>query len=153
MEKKTKINKNIFENIIIAVSIILYFITINFAYYRIEENTVLMVLKIASMVLLFLTIVLFEIAYKKDSGKLAIHGIEVLVIASHVLSLSYVVELKQLQFTTYILISAITFVLYYILKAMIIYTIEKRKYLQSLSDIKEIVDTNPTKKEAKKRKK
>ena len=35
---------------------------------------------------------------------------------------------------------------------MIIYTIEKKKYLDSLSDIHEIVNNEPVKKEAKKRK-
>ena len=151
MEKKI-INKNIFENILMAVSIMIYFIVINFAYYRLEEQTVLLGIKIISMVLLLLSIIIFEISYKKDSGKIAIYGIEILVLASHALSIAHIVELKGLQFTTYILFSSLVFVIYYILKAMILYTIEKRKYLQSLSDIKEIVNTQPTKKEPKKRK-
>ena len=151
MEKK-KINQNIFKNIILALAIILYFIALNFAYYRFEENNILLGLKISSMVFLFLSIIIFEISYKKNKGIIAIYGIEILFLAMHSLSISHVVQLQELQFSTYIIISAFAFVVYYVLKSMILYTIEKRRYLQSLSDIKEIVDTKPTKKEAKKRK-
>ena len=152
MEKGKKINGNIFENIIIAVAIMLYFIIINFSYYRVEEIKIQIGLKIVSMIILLLSITVFEIAYKKDSGKIAIHGIEILVLAIHALSIMQVVEIAKIKFTTYILISNYTFAIYYILKSGILYTIEKKKYLESLSDIKEIVNTQPIKKEATKRK-
>ena len=153
MEKVKKVNEKVFENIIIAIPIMLYFIIINFTYYRIEENMLQIGLKILSMIILISSIVIFEIAYKKDSGKLAINGIEVLVLASHALSTMQVVEIAKIKFTTYILISGYTFVIYYILKAAILYTIDKRKYLESLSDIKDIVNNEPIKKEATKKKK
>lgn len=153
MEKEKKINVSIFQNIIIAVIIVLYYILINLAYYRVEENILNLGLKIASMVVLILSIITFEIAYKKDRGKIAIYGIEILVVASHTLSIMHVIEKFKINFTTYILISSCTFGIYYILKVMIIYTLEKRKYLKNLSDIKEIVKNKPTKKEATKKKK
>ena len=153
MEKVKKVNEKVFENIIIAIPIMLYFIIINFTYYRIEETMLQIGLKILSMTILILSIVIFEIAYKKDSGKLAINGIEILVLASHTLSIMQVVEIAKIKFTTYILISSYVFVIYYILKAAILYTIDKRKYLKSLSDIKDIVNNEPIKKEATKKKK
>ena len=153
MEKVKKVNEKVFENIIIAIPIMLYFIIINFTYYRIEENMLQIGLKILSMIILLSSIVIFEIAYKKDSGKLAINGIEVLVLASHALSTMQVVEIAKIKFTTYILVSSYVFVIYYILKAAILYTIDKRKYLESLSDIKDIVNNEPIKKEATKKKK
>lgn len=152
MEKSKKVNEKVFENIIIAVAILLYFILINFSYYRLEENNLVIGLKIISMMVLLLSIIIFEIAYKKDSGKIAIYGIEILVLASHALSIMQVVEIAKLNFTTYILISSYAFVIYYILKAVILYTIDKRNYLKSLSDIKEIVNNEPIKKEATKKK-
>ena len=153
MEKVKKVNEKVFENIIIAVAIMLYFIIINFSYYRVEQNILQTVLKIVSMVILLSSIIIFEIAYKKDSGKIAIYGIEILVLASHALSIMQVVEITKVKFTTYILISGYIFVIYYILKAAILYTIDKRKYLESLSDIKDIVNNEPIKKEATKKKK
>lgn len=152
MEKEKKVNEKVFENIIIAVAIMLYFIVVNFSHYRIEENMLQIGLKIVSIIILLASIIIFEVAYKKDSGKIAIYGIEILVLASHALSIMQVVEISKLKFTTYVIISGFTFVIYYILKALILYTIDKRKYLQSLSDIKDIVNTQPIKKEATKKK-
>ena len=142
-----KVNKNIYENIIIAVAVMLYFILINFSYLRIDENKVLIGLKILSIIILLFSIVIFEVAYRKDNGILALHGIE-----SYTLSADHVVKTIEISFTTYTLISSFIFIIYYILKATIINTIEKRKYLKSLSDIKEIVNDKPIKKEASKKK-
>ena len=147
-----KVNKNIYENIIIAVAVMLYFILINFSYLRIDENKVLIGLKILSIIILLFSIVIFEVAYRKDNGILALHGIEMLVLASYTLSADHVVKTIEISFTTYTLISSFIFIIYYILKATIINTIEKRKYLKSLSDIKEIVNDKPIKKEASKKK-
>ena len=152
MEKKKKVNKNIFENMIIAVAIILYFIIINFAYLRLNETEILIGLKVLSIIILFLSITIFEVAYRKDDGILAIHGIEMLVLALHTLSINHVIQIAKLEFTTYVLISSYIFILYYIIKSIIINTIEKRNYLKSLSDIKEIVNNEPIKKEATRKK-
>ena len=58
----------------------------------------------------------------------------------------------ELEFTRYILASSCAFAIYYVFKVLIIYTIDKRNYLKSLNDIKEIVKTQPIKKEATKKK-
>ena len=153
-EKKVyqiKISDAVFENILIAVAIMIYFILINFAYYRIEEETLLLGLKILSMLVLGLSIIVIEIAYKKDNGKIAINGIELLVLAGYTLSIAHVVEAQKLEFANYILISSYIFSIYYLLKAIIIFTKERRDYLKSFSDIREIVENKPIKKEAKKK--
>lgn len=150
-ESKKNIRKKVFENIIIAVAIMLYFMVINFSYIRIEEGMLLNGLKIASLIVLFLSILIFEVAYLKDSGKLAINGIEILVLAFHTLTIWHVVNIMNISFEIYILYSTYAFAIYYILKSILIYTNEKRKYLKSLSDIHEIVSQEPIKKEATKR--
>ena len=150
MEKK-KINKNVVENLLLAVAIMLYFIIINFSYYRIEDKYFLIGLKILSSILLIGGIVLLEISYKKDSGKIAIHALEILFLSGHALSIHHIVALNKFQFSNYILISSYIISLYYILKAIIIAIKDKRQYLRSLSDIREIVDIKPIKKDAEKR--
>ena len=152
-ENNKIIRKKIFENIIIAIAMMIYFIIINFSYLRMEESLLLQGIKIASIVILFFSIIIFEVAYRKDSGRIAINGIEVLVLAIHTLTIWTVINRFKIEFDTYVLISTYTFAIYYILKSIIIYTIEKKKYLDSLSDIHEIVSNEPIKKEAKKRKK
>lgn len=150
-ENNKIIRKKIFENLIIAVAIMLYFILINFSYIRIDEAIMLNGIKIVSLIILLLSIAIFEIAYHKDSGKIAIYGIEILVLAFHSLTIWHVVNKMNISFQTYILFSTYSFAIYYVLKSILIYTKEKRKYLKSLSDIHEIVSKEPIKKEAKKR--
>ena len=146
-ENNKIIRKKIFENLIIAVAMMLYFILINFSYLRMEEDLLLQGIKIASL------IIIFEVAYHKDSGRIAINGIEVLVLAILTLTIRLVTARFKIDFGKYIVYLAYTFTIYYILKSIILYTMEKKKYLDSLSDIHEIVSNEPVKKEAKKRKK
>lgn len=144
--------RKIFKNLIILVLIIFYFNLINITYITTNENLITLITSISSIVLLFLSILLFEVAYHKDNGKLAINGIEILVIAFHTLTIWYVINRSNLSFQSYLLFSTYAVLIYYILKSIIIYTEGKREYLKSLSDIHEIVNNNPIKKEAKKRK-
>lgn len=149
--KKQKISENVSENILIAVAIMLYFILINFSYYRLEENFLVIELKVLSAIVLILGIIFLEKAYHKDSGKIAINAIELLFLSGHTLSIMHVVEVNNFIFTDYILISSYIFSVYYLVKSIIIFTKERREYLKSLSDIREIVDIKPTKKDAEKR--
>ena len=149
MEEK-KIADKIWINIIIAVIIMLYFIGINIAYNTLNQDYTIVILKTASIIIMSISIIIFEISYKKDSGITGIIGIEVLVIAMHTLSVMHVVISSSFDFKTYITASSYIFALYYVMKSILIYTNEKRKYLKSLSDIKEIVINEPVKKEARK---
>ena len=152
-ENNKKIIKEIFSNVIIAIAMMLYFMLINFSYIRMNENEIINGIKIASLVTIFFSIMILEIAYHKDSGKIALNGIEVLILSIHTLTICYVVNRYDILFEEYILCSSYIFAIYYILKSILIYTREKRNYLKSLSDIHEIVKQKPIKKEAKKRKK
>ena len=126
----------------------IYFITINFLYNKIETESITLTLKIMAILYMCLSIILFEYAYRKDSGKLAINAIEALVVAGHTLSVTYVISLKNIEFCNYILISSYIISIYYVMKDIIIYTKEKKKFLESLSDIKDIVGNEPQKRKA-----
>lgn len=153
MEENNKIiRKKIFENLIITIAVMLYFIVINFACLRLEQDILLDGVKIASFVVVLFSILIFEIAYHKDSGTIAIYGIEILVLALHTLTIWNTISKLNISFQKYILFSTYAFAIYYVLKSIFIYTNEKRKYVKSLSDIHEIVSKKPIKKEAKKRK-
>ena len=152
MEEKKIINR-IWINIIIAVVLMVYFIGVNMLYNTINQQAMILTLKTMSIIIMLVSIVIFETAYRKDSGVIAITGIETLVIALHTLSILHVVEAESFDFNIYILASSYLFSIYFVLKSIIIYTNEKRKYLNSLSDIKNIVKNEPVKKEAKKSKK
>lgn len=144
--------KDIFKSIILAIGVIIYFAILNFVYSRVEQELILNIVEICSGILLVLALVLLEMAYKKDSGKFTIIAIEFLVLAFHSLSIKYVITRYDYQFQFYLLTSSYVISIYYILKAIIIYTKGRKKYLDTLSDIPEILKKDePVVKEAKKR--
>ena len=151
-ENKKIIRKKIFENLIIAIAIMIYFILINFAYIRMQEDFIVKGIKYVSLVVLFFSISIFEIANNNDNGLLAINGIEILILAWCSLTANHIAQIVNINFQIYILISTFVFFIYYVFKSIIISTNEKRKYLKSLSDIHEILAKEPIKKETKKRK-
>ena len=85
---------------------------------------------------------------------MAITAIELLALSMHSLSIMHITTLLKYDFKTYMGISSLVVVVYYLLKGIISYTKERREYLKGLSDISEIVkEEEPVKKEAKKRNK
>lgn len=149
-----KTNTRIFTNVLIAIIIMVYFVGLYLGYDKLEENIFERALQLATMVLLAITIIVIEIAYKKDSGLLAINGIEALVLSCHTLSIPYITQLFSFDFKWYVTISAYIFAIYFVFKSIVIYTLGRKEYLRSLSDIREIVkEEEPRKKEATKRKK
>ncbi len=144
--------KKILKNLIVAIFIMVYFITLNILYTNLQENMLLDIVKICATVLLVTGIVIIEIAYKKDNGTLAITGIELLVLSMHSLFINHVTKVLNYDFRLYLLTSSYVFAIYYVLKTIIIYTKSRRKYLLSFSDVSDIVKKDePTVKEAKKR--
>lgn len=151
MEDK-KYLKKIWVNISIAAILMLYFIIVNILFNKLNHESLILTLKTLSVIIMAIGIIIFEIAYKKDNGIIAITGIEILITAFHTLSILHVVQVSAFDFRIYILTSSYLFAIYFVLKSMIIYTMEKRKYLKSLSDIKNIVKNEPTRKDAKRSK-
>lgn len=151
-EEKNKLYKKLFKNIMIAIIISIYFIFLNLGNINIDKNIFLTDIKVFSIIILGISIIIFEKAYKKDSGELTINAIEILVLACHTLSLIYVTNIFKFDFKYYVLTSSYIFSIYYIFKDIIIYTRENRKYLKQLSDIPDIVKKEkPTKKKATKK--
>lgn len=148
-----KTNTKIFKNIVGAILIILYFVGTYIAYDYLQPEIFERILQTLTMVLLAVSIIIFEIAYKKDSGILAISGIEALVIACHALAIPYVTTVFKWDLRWYVTISGYAFAIYYVFKSIVVYTSGRKEYLDSFSDIAEIVKDEPRKKKAVKRKK
>lgn len=146
--------KKIEKNLSRALCIIIYFIILFFAYTRMNLDRLAQDIQVFSGAFLVLGILALEKAYKKDSGEVAIIGIELLALSIHSLSIMHMITLLKYDFKSYMLISSGIVVIYYVLKVIIIYTKDKKEYLKGLSDISKIVkEDEPIKKEAKKRNK
>lgn len=151
-KEKNELYKKLFKNIMIAIVISIYFIFLNLGSVNIENDIFLTDIKVFSMIILGISIIIFEKAYRKDSSELTINAIETLVLASYTLSIIYVTNLFKFDFRYYVLTSSYIFSIYYVFKDIIIYTRENRKYLRELSDISDIVKKEePSKKKATKK--
>lgn len=147
-----ELKKRLRNNFFIAVGIIIYFGILILAHAKMKLDRLSCDIEIFASVFLLLGIYMLEKSYKKDNGKVAINAIELLVLAFHSLSITYIITLLNYDFNKYLIISTGAFSIYYILKAIIIYTKNRKEYLDSLSDISEIVsEEKPIVKEATKK--
>lgn len=140
-EQREKIYVKIFKEFGIAILIFIYFFFLNLGYVRIESNIFKEDLHTFAGILVISSILLFESAYRKDSGEIAIHGVEILVVAILTLFMPYIYFYRGVSFKFLYSISPIYIAVYFFVKSFIIYNIEVRKYRYSLSDVKEILNT------------
>ena len=138
-EDKKKINRKIFLSMFTSAIVMFVFIFILMGYNNIPFQNYIIDLKVFSIIAIAITICIFEYAYKKDSGSLAIIGIESLIASFIILSLHYVLQYEIYSYKYYLLFFASIFIVYYILKTIIIYIKEKYKYRKSANDIKNII--------------
>lgn len=130
-----KANSIVFQNIIFAILSILYFVFICIGYTTIAPEIYATDLKVFSMVSIIATICVFEYAYKKDSGKYAINGIELLIISICTflsLRIYYISDYRNnysynSKFIKITICFALLFAVYYTGKAIFLYVKEKRK--------------------------
>lgn len=138
-EVKESLRKEIFTNIIICACLVAYFLFLFLGSVDKTKAVRVIDLKIFSTIYLATSIILFEIAYKKDSGKIAIHGVEILLVAIMTLFLPYIIfELDSKYQKIYYFVGEYIAV-YYVIKCICISIIRKRKYSKDVSDIKEII--------------
>lgn len=153
-EVDEKYIKSICINILKAIIVIFYFLILNLISEKVGEELFRRGIQICTMIFLFVAIYIIEKAYKEDDGVKAIDGIEVLVLATAVLSLEYITNRFKFQFNSYSSTVSYIFAIYFVLKSIVIYTKGRKEVEKSLSDIEEIVKKEePIKKEATKKRK
>lgn len=135
-EIKNEIAKKALNNFLIALDILLLFIILIITSRNLNKEITTMIYKISSAALFVFTLVLFEVAYKKDDDSITIHSIEMLVLSITTLLTPYIFVDRP---TTFSLIVGAYFTAYYILKNLVIYKKEKNKYLRQTSDIAQII--------------
>ncbi len=118
--------KEILKNTIIFILIQIYFIILNVARFQVSNIPYLVSLKVLILVEAIASIVIFEIAYKKDSGSLGLHGVEMLAIGASTICLLDLVnrQNKYIKFVSAAIIGI--FILYYLIKIFVI-SIKKKK--------------------------
>ena len=89
-EEQYKLNSIVFQNLCTIIVIMVYFIFLILGFINIEIPVLITDFKVFSLTILALAIIFFEIAYKKDSGKYCITGIEMLVLSLVTVALMYI---------------------------------------------------------------
>ena len=108
-EISQEILKKMFKDLLKAVCIMLYFIILNLAYSTIKQERLVGDIEIFAGAFLVVGIVFLERAYKKDSGSIALTGIEFLVLSLHSLSIMHIITLFKYDFRFYLLTSSYIF--------------------------------------------
>ena len=92
-----------------------------------------------SAILIVLTVIVLEAAYKNADRDLGIHGVEILVLSLLTLFLPYVYFHREPIFKYLYSFSAMYVAIYYVVKCVAIYLKEVKKYKSGLSDIRELL--------------
>lgn len=137
-EKENKLNKNLLENILMAIAITIYFISLIFGNGRLNPTSYISLLKIYTIFLGVLSIFIFEYSYKKESTKSMYTGIEILVLSIVTMFSIYICKVQENKYIFYLALFAYIFSIYYLIKDILIYKRTKKEYLKTLTDIEEI---------------
>lgn len=137
-EEIEKINKHLFQNILVAICIIIYFIFLNLGQMNIEGEVYVTDLKVFSMCVLLLAIALIEKAYKKDDGEIAVYGIEMIVLSLITVALIYIKLMLSTRYAYIITSISYVFAIYYLIKSIVIYLRKRKKYF--VDDMKEMIN-------------
>ena len=136
---KKKILNRIFKNSIIAVIVIAYLIALNVLSLHIETTQYMLGIKILCIALATVSVIYFELSYRKDNGYLFMHGVEFLIIATITLFSVYAYSLFFVTYNSILLYVLIGVAIYYIIKTICTLKNMKTEYYKSQNDIKEIV--------------
>ena len=121
------------ELIIPVVMVVLFTLT-----YILKEVLNFITINIFVVILGTLSIVIYEFSYRKSKEEYFIKGLEVNVLTYIYIIFSNTLMQARLDFKSMLIYALIIFV-YYVIKSVIIYGIEKKKYIQKFIDTKDIV--------------
>lgn len=136
---KKKIRNRILKNTIIAIIVIGYLVLLNVLSLHIETRIYISVIKILCVALAVVSVIYFELSYRKDNGYLFMHGAEFLVIATITLFSVYAYSLFFVTYNSILLYISIFVVVYYIIKTILTLRNMKKQYYKEQNDIREIV--------------
>ena len=131
--KKGMYVKILKELIIPVVMVVLFTLT-----YILKEVLNFITINVFVVILGTLSIAIYEFSYRKSKEEYFIKGLEVNVLTYIYIIFSNTLMQARLDFKSMLIYALVIFV-YYVIKSVIIYGIEKKKYIQKFIDTKDIV--------------
>ena len=138
-ELKEKLDVITFQNLLISIFIMIYMIAVNLLFMNESTEVFSMSIKVSAITLIILDIIIFEISYRKENLKLAVHGIELFCFSLFVLSIPYIYVYLDATIRNIIMLSSVFLAIYFVGKSILIHIAENHKYLNNLSDVLEIL--------------
>lgn len=136
---KKQIFKRIAKNTIIAAIAIIYLILLNVISLYMETVAYIIGIKVLSVVFAIISVVYFELCYRKDNGYLFMYGVEFLSLATITLFSANAYYLFYISYNSILLYILIAVIIYYVIKTICTLRFMKKEYYNSQNDIKEIV--------------
>ena len=136
---KENIKTNIFHNLIAAVIILAYLAAINVMYYSFEQNIFEHYMKYFALGIIVVTVIDIELAYRKDSKKLALIGIELLACGILSLYIPYIYLHTTAYLRNCVMILPAALLVYYAFKSIVIFKQNQFKHQNNLSDVKDLL--------------
>lgn len=138
-KQKKNIVKDILVNLGIAIVMVAGLIIVMLSGNNLKAETLEKSIKITTLAILAVGIIVLEASYKKDSSKMALNGVEILVYGGSFVCLIYTVKLYFQNLTNVISILTTGIAGYYVLKSMIVTILNTKKFKRENNDIKEII--------------
>lgn len=138
-EVNRKLLKNIFFNFLLAIAIMAYICVENAVYIYCSDYVYNIISKFLIIISVIISVIIFEIAYRKDSGRFAIYGIELFVFSVIILYMPKMFINLDKFYSRIFLLTPLYCAIYYVGKSIIIYKKTEKEYQNSLSDVKEIL--------------
>ena len=142
---KEKIKTNIFHSLVAAVIILAYLAAINVLYYTFEQNVFEYYMKYFALGIIIVTVLELELAYRKDSKKLWLIGVELLACGILSLYIPYIYIHTTAYLRNCVMILPAGLLIYYAFKSMIIFKQNQFKHRNNLSDVKELLNDDERK--------
>jgi len=136
LEVKKELSEKIISNFAMSTSFLILALTYFIATFYITRESAELIYKISAGIFIIFTVIVFERAYKFDSGAKAIAGIELLAFSMFSLFAPFIFFTFAPQYLSMMILGM---TLYYVIKILITYAVGKNKALKSTDDINVII--------------
>ncbi len=136
---KNEIFKSIFHNLLIAIIIMVFLCVVNVIFRFLDEVSFEIAMKYLALFIIIITVIVIEVAYRRQSKRTALIGIELLLISVFSLYVPYFYLMASPFFMKLSIVVPGLIAFYYVIKALLIFKSGEIKYHDDLSDVKEIL--------------
>lgn len=142
---KENIKTNIFHSLIAAAIILAYLAAINVMYYSFEQKIFEHYMKYFALGIIIITVIDIELAYRKDSKKLWLIGVELLACGILSLYIPYIYIHTTAYLRNCVMVLPAVLLIYYAFKSIIIFKQNQFKHRNNLSDVRDLLNDDERK--------